>query len=253
MNIAVSISANGWKLDGISAILFDKDGTFVDSHQYWGKIIFHRSQRICEAFHLEDSYIKKLEIVMGFSRDLGRLLPVGPIALVSRDEVIEFITQYLLTQKIEVSTLQIAEIFECVHYEMEKIDVHIQLIPEALPLFKSLKERGIKLAVVTTDAVKNTEMALEKLGLGSFFSAIVGRESCKEPKASGVPAIIALSKLGVLAKETICVGDAPMDMQMASKSGCLASIGVATGQVSESELLKVTPYVVDNLSQLLID
>jgi len=59
--------------------------------------------------------------------------------------------------------------------------------------------------------------------------------------------------LGVLAKESICVGDAPMDMQIASKSGCLASIGVATEQVSESELLKVTPYEVDSFSQLLID
>ena len=253
MKSAVSISANDWTLDRISAILFDKDGTFVDSHLYWGKIIFHRSQRICEALHLNDSYLEKLEIVMGFSRNLGRLLPIGPIALVSREEVIDFVTQYLLTQNIKVSTFQISEIFERVHYEMEKIDEHIKLIPEALPIFKSLKERGIKLAVVTTDTIKNTEMTIEKLGLGSFFSAVVGRESSKEPKASGVPALVALSKLGMLAQESICIGDAPMDMQMALQSGCLASIGVATGQVSESELRKVTPYVVDRLSRLLME
>jgi phosphoglycolate phosphatase-like HAD superfamily hydrolase len=246
----VSISANSWKLDGVSAILFDKDGTFVDSHQYWGKIIFHRSQAICEAFQMDSSCIERLEVVMGFSRVLGRLLPAGPIALVSRDEVIEFVTQYLLTQNMKASKLQISEIFERVHREMEKIDEHIRLIPEALPLFKSLKEKGVKLAVVTTDAIKNTEMTLEKLGLQSYFSAIVGRESCKEPKASGVPATIALSKLGISAQESICVGDAPMDMQMASKSGCQACIGVATGQVSESDLRKVTPYVVSSLSQL---
>jgi len=172
--------------------------------------------------------------------------------LVSRDEVIEFVTQYLLTQNIRASNSQISKIFERVHQEMEKIDEHIQLIPEALPLFKSLKEGGIKLAVVTTDAIKNTEMTLEKLGLQSYFSAIVGRESCKEPKASGVPATIALSKLGIPAQKSICVGDAPMDMKMALKSGCLASIGVATGQISESDLLKVTPYVVGSLSQLLV-
>jgi phosphoglycolate phosphatase len=248
----VSISANGWKLDGVSAILFDKDGTFVDSHQYWGKIIFHRSKAICEAFHLDTSYIENLEVVMGFSRSLGRLLSTGPIALVSRDEVIEFVTQYLLTQNVKASKLQVSEIFEHVHHEMEKIDDHIKLIPEALPLFKSLKERGIKLAVVTTDAIKNTEMTLELLGLRSYFSAIVGRESCQEPKASGVPATIALSKLGISSQKSICVGDAPMDMQMALKSGCQACIGVATGQVSEYDLRKVTPYVVGNLSQLSI-
>jgi phosphoglycolate phosphatase len=246
----ISIFSNGWKVSGVSAILFDKDGTFVDSHQYWGKIIYHRSQAICEAFQLPSSYVKNLEMVMGFSRSLGRLLPTGPIALVSRDEVIDHVIQYLLIQNVKASRLQIAKIFEDVHSKMEKIDEHIQLIPEALPLFKALKDRGVKLAVVTTDAIKNTEMTLEKLGLQSYFSVIIGRESCKEPKASGVPAMIALSNLGISAHESICIGDAPMDMQMAFKSGCKASIGVATGQISESDLRKMTPYVVGNLSQL---
>lgn len=252
MKSVVSISANGWRLDEVSAILFDKDGTFVDSHQYWGRIIFHRSQAICKTFHLDSSYIERLELVMGFSRGSSSLLPNGPIALVSRDEVINCVTKFLQDQKIGVGSHQIEKIFEGVHHEMEKIDEHIQLIPEALPLFRVLKERGIKLAVVTTDAIKNTEMTLDKLGLQEYFSAIVGRESCKEPKASGVPATIALSKLGMSAEESICIGDAPMDMQMALKSGCQASIGVATGQVSESDLRKVTPYVVGKLSQLLI-
>lgn len=252
MESVASISANGWKLDKVSAILFDKDGTFVDSHQYWGRIIFHRSQAICEAFHLDSSYIERLEVVMGFSRESRCLLPNGPIALVSRDEVIDCVSKYLVDQKVSVSNHRIEKIFEGVHHEMEKIDEHIQLIPEALPLFRALKERGIKLAVVTTDAIKNTEMTLDKLGLQEYFSAIVGRESCKEPKASGVPATIALSKLGMSAEESICIGDAPMDMQMALKSGCQASIGVATGQVSESDLRKVTPYVVGRLSQLLV-
>jgi phosphoglycolate phosphatase len=252
MESAVSIAANDWKLDGVSAVLFDKDGTFVDSHQYWGKIIFHRSQAICDAFRIDPAYIKKLEVVMGFSRVLGRLLPDGPIALVSRDEVIEVLTQYLNLQSIKVDNFQISQIFDRVHHEMEKFDDHIQIISTALPLFRILKERGIKLAVVTTDAIKNTEMTLEKLGLRSYFSVIVGRESCKEPKASGVPATVALSKLGVAAESAVCIGDAPMDMQMALNSGCKASIGVATGQVSESDLLKATPYVVSTLTKLVI-
>jgi phosphoglycolate phosphatase-like HAD superfamily hydrolase len=201
---------------------------------------------------MDFSSIQKLEIVMGFSRELGCLLPEGPIALVSRDEVIDVVVQYLHSQGIETGTSQISEIFEQVHHEMEKIDEHIQLIPAALPLFKALKQRDIKLAVVTTDAIKNTEMTLEKLGLRPYFSAVVGRESCKEPKASGLPATIALAELGISAQESICIGDAPMDMQMALKSGCLASIGVATGQVSEADLRKVTPYVVSNLSQLTV-
>lgn len=252
MKSVVSISAYGWRLDGISAVLFDKDGTFVDSHQYWGKIIFYRSKAICDAFQMNASYIEKLEIVMGFSRAQGCLLSSGPIALVSRDEVIEIVIQYLNSQNVKTTKSQISEIFDRVHHEMEKYDDHIRIISTALPLFKALKERGIQLAVVTTDAIKNTEMTVNKLGLQSYFSAIVGRESCKEPKASGVPATIALSKLGVLAQESVCIGDAPMDMQMAVNSGCRASIGVATGQISQSDLLKVTPYVVSALSDLLV-
>jgi phosphoglycolate phosphatase len=248
MNPIVSISANDWSLDRVSAILFDKDGTFIDSHHYWGRIIFHRSQAICDAFHLDPSYIEKIELVMGFSRKLGRLLPAGPIALVSRDEVISCLVRFLDFQGIQASDKQIAQIFEQVHHNMEKIDDHIKLIPSALPLFDALQKKNIKLAVVTTDAVKNTELTLEKLGLKSYFLEIVGRESCAESKSSGKPAIIALARMGARPEDSICIGDAPMDMQMTRKSKCKASIGVTTGQLSADQLGEFTPYVVNSLS-----
>jgi phosphoglycolate phosphatase len=252
MNKAIAISTATWNINGIKAILFDKDGTFVDSNKYWGEIILQRSQALCEHFNLNPIYVERLQYVMGFSVANERLLSTGPIALVSRDEVIEIVTRYLASQEIGTENSEISKIFEYVHKKMEGIDTHIQLIPSALPLFKSLLDFDVKLAVVTTDALRNTELTLEKLLLKPYFATIVGRESCKEPKVSGVPAKIALSKLGISASDAVCVGDAPMDMEMALKSGCKASIGVATGQISESQLAKVTPYVVSSLSLLTV-
>ena len=106
------------------------------------------------------------------------------------------------------------------------------------------------MAVVTTDSIDNTRATLAKLGLNSYFSAVVGKESSRQPKETGEPALIALKELGILAEDAICIGDAPMDILMAHNSGCRACIGVATGQIPIEDLLIHTPYAVSSLSEL---
>ena len=98
-------------------------------------------------------------------------------------------------------------------------DFHLALISGALSFLNSLKDSGGKLALVTTDSLRATRLTLEKLRIASFFEVVIGRESCLEPKSSGVPATIALRELGVPGKVSICVGDAPMDVHMARRSG----------------------------------
>ena len=252
MQAEVSISTPDWTLRSISGVLIDKDGTLVDSHMYWGEIISQRSVALCDAFGLDAIQVERLESVMGFSRKEKRLSSSGPVGLVSRDEVISIVVEYLTTQNAKTTNEEVAKVFDYVHGKMEKVDFHLALISGALSFLNSLKDSGGKLALVTTDSLRATRLTLEKLRIASFFEVVIGRESCLEPKSSGVPATIALRELGVPGKVSICVGDAPMDVHMARRSGCKAAVGVATGQVSAANLLSETPFVVNNLRELSI-
>jgi phosphoglycolate phosphatase-like HAD superfamily hydrolase len=142
-------------------------------------------------------------------------------------------------------------IFTEVHQELlADMPALVRPIPEALALIEALHAAGVPLAVVTTDAVAATVATLQLVGLTGRFSAVVGRESTREEKATGVPARVALEALGVSAARAVCVGDAPMDAQMASRSGCMAAIGVASGQVDAAQLRAYTPYVVSSLADV---
>jgi phosphoglycolate phosphatase-like HAD superfamily hydrolase len=190
---------------------------------------------------------------MGFCRRTKRLLPTGPIALVSREEVIGHVLHHLSNQNVKVAFEDVARLFEVVHKKMLfHIDEYVRPILEARPLFEVLQKKGVPMAVVTTDSIENTHATLAKLGLTHYFSAVVGKESSKKTKETGEPALIALQELGMEAADAICIGDAPMDILMAKHSGCRACIGVATGQISSKELLLHTPYVVSSLSELLV-
>jgi len=247
----VDIRSNNWTIDNVSAVLFDKDGTFIDSHCYWGAIIVSRSLAIRDMLGLDESSLEGLERSMGFCRRTRRLLPAGPIALVSREEVIAHVIQHLASQNVKVAFEDLAKLFVEVHKEMlHRTDGYVRPILEAKPFFDLLQSKGVPMAVVTTDSVVNTRAVLAKLGLAGYFSAVVGKESSKKAKETGEPALIALHALRVVASGAICIGDAPMDVLMAQNSGCRGCIGVATGQVTSDELLRHTPYVVSSLSQL---
>ena len=56
----IKLSANDWSIDNIETIFFDKDGTFVDLHFFWGKMTELRAKEIVERFKLDNEFIEKL-------------------------------------------------------------------------------------------------------------------------------------------------------------------------------------------------
>jgi phosphoglycolate phosphatase-like HAD superfamily hydrolase len=246
-----SISGPGWVVEGIEVVIFDKDGTIADIHPYWGEIIRRRARAVMAHYQLADSLFPQLCRAMGLSLAENRLLPEGPVGLASREEVMQALRGCLNDLGVQSSAEVMAALFTQVHEAFSSgMDRYLQLIPGTQEFFAGLQRAGARLAVVTSDTAVNTRQALDKLGVGGYFSVIVGRDTTPEPKVSGVPARRALEELGGRCERTVCVGDALMDFVMAKQSGCRAGIGVATGQTQASELRKHTPYVALSMNDL---
>jgi len=247
----VSIRTNNWKIDHIQGVLFDKDGTLIDSHIYWGRIIERRVNAIIEYYRLNLDTFPTICRTMGYDITRKKLLPEGPIALVSREEVIDIVVQYLMAQKINADQNEIASIFIREHkIFLSELFQYTQILAGVRPFLCRLKDHGVKTAVVTTDAIQNTNNILSYLNLGHLFDLIIGKESTEEAKSTGVPAQVALHKLEISADRAICVGDAPMDLIMAMKSGMKAGVGVTTGQLPASCLREYSPYLADSLIEI---
>lgn len=242
------------RIDNIDCVIFDKDGTLTDAHSYWGYILYLRAKKIATLYGLPESAQNEIMLAMGYSVDEECLLPTGPVALVSRNEVIECVVRFLQRRfDIFVNNDHIGIIFDEVAQEHRKgISEHVVLLPGVVELLKTLQSFNVKMGVVTSDSVVSAEAALSHAGIREFFSVVIGRESCPFTKETGVPCAKALQMLNGLGKNSLTIGDSPVDMTMADVN-YMRSIGVATGQISISELSLYSPYVVGSLEDIKVE
>jgi putative hydrolase of the HAD superfamily len=77
-------------------------------------------------------------------------------------------------------------------------------VAETLP---ALRDRGLKLAVVTDAHNGNALKRLKKAGLEEFFDAVITRDMSGKAKPSPEPFLPGMHLPGVTASETMLVGD----------------------------------------------
>ena len=249
----ITISNDAWEIRNISGVVFDKDGTLIDSHIYWGRIIEKRARSIMGTFYLPDTFYDNLCLQMGYSTSSRRLLPEGPIALVGREVVINILCDYLKSINVDTDEDELSEIFISTHMEFEKeMPKYVHILPGVKNFIQELINHNIKLSLVTSDSLHLTNQILYQLKIKEYFEIIIGKESTKESKSTGVPATKAVEAMKLDPNKVICVGDAPVDAIMAKKSGLQACICITTGQTGQRELQEHSPYIIETMEQLRI-
>ena len=247
----VNFVGKDWQIENINAVLFDKDGTFLNDHIYWGKLAECRIHKIIKTFGLQEESFNDLCFAIGQDPINCKLIKNGPVGVLSRNEVVNFMVEELKKYNISTNFETISNLFDEVHKEFsENIENYIKSLEFSEDFIKSLKEKGVKLAVVTSDSFEHTIKTLKILKLDNIFDCVIGKDSCKEEKRSGKPAILALEKIGANADETTVIGDALMDFEMGKNAKLKAEILVATGQTDFEDLKKCSNFVVNNLSEV---
>ena len=78
----ISLKTSDWQIDNIETILFDKDGTFVDLHYFWGKMTELRAKAFVEKYSLPESAFEKICLYLGYNyscRLVHAYFPAGSI------------------------------------------------------------------------------------------------------------------------------------------------------------------------------
>ena len=179
------------------------------------------------------------------------MLKDGITALYSRPIVIEKFNEKLKEENIITTDKKIEGIFDYVSSEFYKnISKYTKPIEPAVDFIKKLKAHGIKIGIVTSDAKESTLLTIKNFKWDNLFDVVIGRESSKSTKESGIPTKMALEILSANPKTSIMVGDAPMDYISAKNAGIEKTILVATGQIDEEELQKTSDYTIESLSDV---
>ena len=140
-------------------------------------------------------------------------------------------------------------------YVQEAEKMPILPFPGILDMLDRLREKGAKLAVVTSKRRRLTRENLTTAELLPRLDAVVDAESTEEHKPHPAPALLALAELGAQPSEGVFVGDSRFDLACGRNAG-LVTVGVSWGAGSLAELEEQAPdhlcHSVEELTALLL-
>ena len=197
----------------IKLIVFDWDGTLMDSE---AQIVacLHAAIADLGLEPMEDDTVKNV-IGLGLREAIDTLVP-------GRDQEFHqtFVDYYRK------------------YWFQSEASVLFEGVREVLDTFR---QQDLLLGVATGKARRGLERVLGETDLASCFHATrCADEAPSKPHPQMLLDII--TKLGVLPKETLMVGDTEYDMEMATNAG-VAKIAVRTGVHSEERLNRHAPLV----------
>lgn len=247
----IKLSSKKWSVENIETVLFDKDGTFIDLHFFWGKMTQLRALELTKEFGLNDDYFEKICLILGYDIKTKKMLSDGITALYSRIKIIEILRDKLEELGVNTSIQELENIFDRVSEVFYKdIEKYTKPIPEAIEFIKELRKKVIKIGIVTSDSVKSTNLTLKQYNWENLFDIVIGRESSEYTKESGEPTKLALKLLDANPKTTLMIGDAPMDYISAKNAGIENVILVATGQIEATSLQNICNETCENLKEI---
>jgi pyrophosphatase PpaX len=103
-----------------------------------------------------------------------------------------------------------------------------------------LHRRGHPLAVVTSKSDWLAKRGLEHVGIAHLFATIVGCDSCARHKPHPEPVLAALDRLQYRPDEAVFVGDSVHDIEAGNAAGVI-TIAALWGPFSRDELLPARP------------
>jgi len=199
-------------------ILFDLDGTLIDSTEAILESFYYAFNKQDHNFNGDDEEIKShigypLDIMFG---NLG----------IEEEKVVDFVNSYKENyQKIsEEKTIL--------------LDFAKEAVVEA--------SKFAKLAVVTTKTTKYSIPLLKNLGIFEYFEVIIGRQEVQNPKPDSEPIEVALKKMKIVpSRDVFMIGDTKLDLIAANRAS-VSSCGVLCGYGYKKELCCYTPHVTTN-------
>ena len=188
---------------------------------------------------------------MGLDLNKKQLLPNGPIALETREKVIEILLKKIGFLDLRINEADLRKIFIKVNDDFQKKSYNFIIgIDSACDFISQCHKLNIKLALITSDTNENAKKALNKLKIADKFDLIIGGDSKFGDKTNGQSSIFTCEYLNSDPKNVICIGDTYSDYLMAKNAGLKGSILVATGQIPLSSLSKYTKYAIPSLRDI---
>ncbi|MBR1977593.1 HAD family hydrolase [bacterium] len=223
--------------ENIDTIIWDKDATIIDANYFWAEITKRRADKILSFYSLNSSLYPEICKNMGLDVISGKLIPLSPVAVLSREEVLLSLHNKLIALGVQSNEIQNDRLFSEVHEEFQHCACdYIHLLPSVEDLVLAFARNNFKQFIITSDIKENALLSVQKFGLETCFLNIYGKHQFDEPKKTGIPLLQVIKENNLNPKTTLCIGDAEMDYLMAKNAGVPNVLLLGTGHTPLSYL-----------------
>jgi len=207
----------------IATVLFDLDGTLVDSLHDLTDAVNHMLTGFGRQ-QLDPVQVRQL-VGKGARNLVQRALASDSPAEISRG----------LAAFTEFNTIHIAD--------------KSRLYPGVREMLQQLADCGIRLAIISNKNEELSRLILKTLEVDGFFDIIAGGDTFAEMKPSPLPLLQVINKLGCSPAEAVMVGDSINDIQAGNCAG-ITTIGCRWGYGNSDELNE-SKYSADSCSDII--
>lgn len=208
--------------------IFDLDGTLIDSLSCIGNVC----NKALEKNGLEKRSLEEYKYYAGD----------GALELVKRAVFASGDKEY---KKLD-------EVYNAYQEMFEKDCIKgITLFDGVYEILKELKQRGIKMAILSNKPHKRTLDVVDKMFEKDIFDYVLGYKDEETKKPSPYGALLIARELGIKPQETVYIGDTDTDMKT-GKSANMYTVGVTWGFRDKKELEKnKADVIIDKVEQIL--
>lgn len=234
----------------IKGILFDKDGTLIDFNAVWLTAAKEVVRFFIQINGLEYSTRIEEKIYQAMGVEQERVIPDGPLAYQTYDQIGAGICRELQTLQIaldaELAGRQLSVLFESV---CARKDFSYHPIVDLKQLFARLLEKGLKLGLATADTKTSVERCFASLGVLDDFAYLGYDDGVLQPKPAGDMFFAFAKACSLKPSEILVVGDTKNDMIFAHRYGG-TGVGVLSGVSKKQDFGKEADFVVDTVADL---
>lgn len=217
------------KKDALEAVIFDMDGTLIDSNDHHAKAWQDAFEDYGVSFDFDT-----VRMQIGKGGDL--LVP----DLLGAKQMIAFGKEIQKHRK---------KVFR------ERYREAIQPFPGVRDSFRRLRDDSIRIVIATSSNEEDLSFYIDLVGIGDLIDEATSKDDVGMSKPAPDVFASALEKLGTKPQRTLVVGDTPYDILAAHRS-CLPIAAVRCGKFPERTLEKAellfddVPDLVHNLRQV---
>jgi len=236
----INLHINENTYQNIELIIFDKDGTLFQLYPYCSKMVFERTNAICNLIENHDPLLKDwLILTMGVDKNNHKILPEGPIGVYSKYYAQDMLFEKMNAEGYSISRKMLKTAFKSADNNINRLEYLKEALVPVPGMIGFIENIGskCKCAIYSNDMTKRLDDTLNLFGINNCFECVLGSDMVQKHKPDPMGVLKIMDELEIAPENTAFVGDSVLDIECGKRANCKYLFSILS-DISDLEFLK---------------